>query len=188
MANNSEPVVLELASLPREQMGPFLILGLEKNAARSDIDAHWADRLKWARKQRIKVPLEDINWARDLLKNGDRWVQADAESLNVEPIDGHLTNLSRRFGVADGQPGRLWQPLDSEKALADYMPPVEVPDLDALRAALVPPEVPEEVPAAAAMLELLAREPLDPWTIELPLSSEVTDQGSGVREDSGSLR
>jgi hypothetical protein len=169
MADLQEPVVLDLASLPREQIGPFLLLGLEKHATRADIDAHWAERLKWARKQLIKVPLEDINWARDLLKNGDRWVRADADSLNIEASDAHLSTLCRRFGVADGQPGRLWQPLDSEKALSDYIPPVEVPDVEEMRAAVMPPEVPEEVPAAAVLLEDLARQPLDPWALELPL-------------------
>ena len=28
----SEPVVLDLAPLPREQIGPFLLLGLDKDA------------------------------------------------------------------------------------------------------------------------------------------------------------
>jgi hypothetical protein len=169
MADAREPVVLDLASLPRDQVGPFLLLGLEKHATREDIDAHWADRLKWARKQLIKVALEDINWARDLLKNGDRWVRADADSLNIEASDLHLSGLCRRFGVADGQPGRLWQPLDSEKVLAEYMPAVEVPQVADLRQNLVPPEVPEEVPAVPDLLERLAQQPLDPWTLELPL-------------------
>jgi hypothetical protein len=169
MADIPDPVVLDLASLPRDQVGPFLLLGLEKHATRADIDAHWADRLKWARKQLIKIPLEDINWARDQLKNGDHWVRADADSLNIEPSDSHLSALCRRFGVADGQPGRLWQPLDSEKALADYVPAVEVPDVEEMRTALTPPEVPEEIPAAVSLLQGLAQEPLDPWALELPL-------------------
>jgi hypothetical protein len=163
-----EPVVLELAALPREQVGPFLILGLDKTASRQDVDAHWAERLKWARKQQVKVPLEDINWARKVLEDGDRWVQADAASLNVDTTDGVLAGLARRFGVAVGQHGRLWQPLDSEKDLADYMPAAEVPDPDALRAALAVPEVPEELPAVPSLLDRLAAEPLDPWGVELP--------------------
>src|ERR671933_158280 len=67
MAKSPEPVVLELASLPREQVGPFLLLGLDKAADKKQMERHWADRVKWARKQQIKVPLEDINWARDVL-------------------------------------------------------------------------------------------------------------------------
>ena len=44
MAKNPEPVLLELATLPREQMGPFLMLGLEKDASKDDIEAHWAEQ------------------------------------------------------------------------------------------------------------------------------------------------
>ena len=38
MANSNEPVVLELAPLPRDQIGPFLLLGLDKDAEPSEID------------------------------------------------------------------------------------------------------------------------------------------------------
>ena len=33
----------ELASLPREQVGPFLLLGLDKTADKEQIEANWAD-------------------------------------------------------------------------------------------------------------------------------------------------
>src|SRR5262245_35898 len=168
MARSPEPVVLELASLPREQVGPFLLLGLDKSATKEEVDAHWADRLKWARKQAHKVPLEDVNWARESLRDDDRWVRADAASLNADTTEGALATLAGRYGLANGQGGRLWQALDSEKALADYVPAADVPDADALRAALVVPEVPEELPAVPLLLERLAQQPLDPWGIELP--------------------
>jgi hypothetical protein len=168
MARSAEPVVLELASLPREQVGPFLLLGLDKTATRKDVDAHWADRLKWARKGLIKVQLEDVNWARESLGDDDKWVRADAASLNADTAEGLLASVTHRYGSA-GAAGRLWQPLDSEKDLADYVPAVEIPDVDTLRQALTPPEIPPELPAVAPLLERLARLPLDPWDIELPL-------------------
>lgn len=168
MAKDPEPVVLELATLPREQVGPFLLLGLDKAADKDEIEAHWADRLKWARKQLIKVPLEDVNWARDVLKDTGRRVQADAASLNADTTDGIVAGLARRFGVEGGQAGRTWQPLDGEKALTDYSPAAEVPDAAAVRAALVVPEVPEELPAVRGLLERLALQALDPWALELP--------------------
>jgi hypothetical protein len=163
-----EPVVLELATLPREQVGPFLLLGLDKAAAQEQVEANWADRLKWARKQQCKVPLEDVNWAREVLKDADRRIRADAASLNADTADGVLGTLTRRFGLAGGQASRMWQPLDVEKPLADYEPPAEIPDADALRAALVVPVVPEELPAVPVLLRQLAQAPLDPWAIELP--------------------
>ena len=51
MPNSPEPVVLELAPLPREQIGPFLILGIEKDATLDQVEAGWAARLKQARRQ-----------------------------------------------------------------------------------------------------------------------------------------
>ena len=39
-------MVLELASLPREQVGPFLLLGLPKEADKDQIEKHWADRVR----------------------------------------------------------------------------------------------------------------------------------------------
>jgi len=172
MAKN-EPVVLELATLPREQVGPFLLLGLDKTASPDQIEANWADRLKWARKQASKVPLEDVNWAREILKDADRRIRADAASLNADTTGGVLDLLAKRYGLAGGQTARMWQPLDVEKPLADYEPPAEMPDADALRASLVVPEVPEELPAVALLLDRLARAPLDPWAIELPSSADI---------------
>jgi hypothetical protein len=174
MSKNQDPVVLELATLPREQVGPFLLLGLEKAADKDQIEANWADRLRWARKQTIKVPLEDVNWARDILNDLDRRIRYDVSSLNVDTAERVLGQLAERYGAGGGQPGRVWQPLDSEKALADYAPPAEVPDPDAIRAALVVPEVPEQYPAVAALLERLAQAPLDPWGLDLPLPGGAT--------------
>ncbi|HTU22726.1 MAG TPA: hypothetical protein VMG10_32095 [Gemmataceae bacterium] len=167
MGQSPEPVVLELATLPREQVGPFLLLGLEKTADKETLDAHWAERLKWARKGQSKVALEDINWAREVLSDIERRIRADAASLNADTTDGILAQLADRYGVQEGRATRMWQPLDSEKALADYRPPAEVPDADSVRASLSVPEVPEDMPAVPLLLEGLLQQPLDPWAIDL---------------------
>ena len=167
MGRSAEPVVLELATLPREQVGPFFLLGLEKTADKETITAHWAERLKWARKGLSKVPLEDINWARETLSDIERRIRADAASLNADTTDGILAQFAERYGVQEGRAERMWQALDNEKALADYRPPAEVPDANAVRAALVVPELPEDVPAVPTLLERLVQEPLDPWAIDL---------------------
>jgi hypothetical protein len=163
MPNN--PVVLELASLPREQIGPFLLLGLPKDANKELIEQHWADRVKWALKNRIKLSREDINWAHEMLKDQGSRIRADAASLNTDTSDGILARLTRRYGSTGG---RIWQPLDCEKPLADYSPPTELPDVEAVRAATVIPEIPQEMPAVAGLLDRLAQAPLDPWAVELP--------------------
>src|SRR3954447_17610985 len=85
MANkNHEPVLLELAHLPREQVGPFLLLGLDKEASKADIEASWAERIKWARKQQTNITLEEINWARALINDVARRMAADATTLNFD--------------------------------------------------------------------------------------------------------
>jgi hypothetical protein len=168
MAKSPEPVVLDLASLPRDQVGPFLLLGLDKTADKEEMESHWADRLKWARKQQIKVPLEDINWAREVLSDLTRRLRADSASLNTDTTASLLGELANRFGIRGGQAARMWQPLDQEKPLSDYEPAAEVPDVSEVRQALRVPPIPEELPAVADLLKHLVQQPLDPWALDLP--------------------
>jgi hypothetical protein len=167
MPGNQEPVVLELAPLPREQIGPFLILGLDKDADREQIEANWAKRVIWARKGQTRLALEDINWAREVVSDPEKRLRCDVLSLNVDTAAGTLRRLARRFGAGGGEPAAGWQPLDREKDLSRYVPAVEVPDPAAVRAAISVPEVPAEVPAAGRLLEQLAQAPLDPWADDL---------------------
>jgi hypothetical protein len=170
MPQPPEPVILELAPLPREQIGPFLLLGLDKDADKEQIEANWARRVIWARKNLTRVPLEDINWAREVISDADKRVRADSASLNPDTADGLLRRWCGRFGVGTtgGEVSVGWQPRDDEKPLADYAPPAEVPDANALRSALTVPEIPPEVPAVEPLLDQAAREPIDPWAIVLP--------------------
>lgn len=161
----SEPVLLELAHLPREQVGPFLLLGLDKDASKEDIEANWAERIKWARKQQTNLTLEEINWARELLTDPARRLAADASSLNLDTTEGTLQALALRCGVERAAPG--WQAIDEEKPLADFALNVEVPDLTATRQAIQVPEVPCQFPIAAVLLQQLATAPLDPWEVRL---------------------
>src|SRR3954466_8091284 len=125
MANN-EPIVLELAPLPREQIGPFLLLGLDKDAAAAVVEKHWAQRVIWARKNQIRIALEDVNWAREALREPDKRVRHDVASLNADTGDGVLRQLAQRYGGGD----QGWQPVDREKDLREYEPPGEVPDAE----------------------------------------------------------
>jgi hypothetical protein len=162
---NKVPVVLELAPLPREQVGPFLLLGVEKTADKEQIEASWAQRVIWARKGQIKTPLEDVNWARETINDPDKRVRADAASINLDTTTGVLRKLAERYGGTRPAGG---QPLDVEKALADYTPAGEIPDPAAERAAIVVPDVPQEMPAARELLAQLVSDPLDPWALPLP--------------------
>jgi len=141
------------------------LLGLPKDANKELIEKHWADRVRWALQNRIKLSREDINWAHEMLKDFTSRIRSDAASINADTSDGLLHKLAKRYG---GSQGRMWQPLDSEKPLAEYSPVAEMPDLESVRSALVVPELPEELPAVAGLLSRLAQAALDPWTLELP--------------------
>jgi hypothetical protein len=170
MNAEQDPIVLELAPLPREKIGPFLLLGLDKDAGPEEIEAHWAQRVLWARKHQISVPLADINWAREVLNDPNKRARADTASLNVDTTDQLLRQLEKKYGVDQGRP--TWQPLDSERSL-DYTPEVEIPDLEEVRRSVPEPEIPEDLPGVAWCLEQFLKEPTDPWSISLPEESSL---------------
>jgi len=73
-----------------------------------------------------------------------------------------LRQLRERF-QGKGQAG--CRPIDIEKNLANYEPPIALPDLQEVRSQIPPPEIPREVPAARVILEDFVRQPIDPWEI-----------------------
>ena len=158
------PVLPDLGPVPRANIGPFLLLGVDKDADWEAIEAGWAQRLIWARKNIIKTPLEDINWARDILSDRDRRLKADAASLNVDTVNALLRQLKERY---QGKGAAACRPLDIEKSLAAYQPPTPVPDLDEVRRNLPAPEPPRDVPAVPTILEQFVRQPLDAWDVEI---------------------
>lgn len=166
MSESQEPVTLELAPLPREQLGPFLILGVDKDADAEQIEAHWAQRVIWARKKQTPIALPDINWAREVISDDGKRVRADVTSLNADTIDRCLRELARRYGVAE-RGGAAWQPVDVEKPLAGYTPPAEVPDPQEVLGRIDVPNPPWEAPAVAEFLADFARQPLDPWNLDI---------------------
>ena len=70
--------------------------GLDKTADQEQIEANWAQRVIWARKDQIKMPLEDVNWAREVLRDPERRPRADAASLNLDTLAGVLRQLAQR--------------------------------------------------------------------------------------------
>jgi hypothetical protein len=160
------PVVLQLAPLPRTQIGPFLILGVDKDADRETIEAAWAEKIKQARRGQIKTPLEDINWAREMLNGKEARIRCDAVALNIDTTDGTLKKLRERYQGKQQAEIRC-KPIDTEKWLADYAPPTPVPPVEEIRRLVQLPEIPREMPAVRIMLESFIKEPIDPWQVEL---------------------
>jgi hypothetical protein len=156
------PSAVDLGPLPRHQIGPFLTLGVDKDADIDTVEAAWAQRLIWARKDLVNITLEDINWARDALKDMEKRIRADASSLNLETTDRLLGALRQRFQGKSAESGSC-KPIDVEKSLASYVPPTPVPATDEVRQTLPLPKAPRDVPATPlALAEGLLR-PLDPW-------------------------
>ena len=166
MSQPEQPMVLQLASLPRQQIGPFLILGVDKDAPKDVIEAAWAQRLIWARKNQFRMPLEDINWAREIINDPDRRVRADAVSFNIDTTDGLLRKLRDRY-QGKGRATSGCKPLDVEKNLSEYAPPTPVPDAAEVRAQIPLPEIPREIPAVKLILEQAVKQPIDPWDVNL---------------------
>ncbi len=164
--SSGAPIVLQLAPLPRTQIGPFLILGVEKDASREVIEAAWAEKIKQARRGQIKTPLEDINWAREMLTSKESRIRCDAVGLNIDTTDGTLKKLKERY-QGKGQVEIRCKPIDTEKWLADYTPATPVPTVDEIRQLVQLPEIPHDVPAVRVMLESFVKVPIDPWQIEL---------------------
>lgn len=160
------PIVLQLAPLPRTQIGPFLILGVDKDATRETIEAAWAEKIKLARRGQLKTPLEDINWAREMLTNKEARIRCDAVSLNVDTTEGTLKKLKDRYQGKQQAEIRA-KPIDTEKWLAGYAPAAPVPTVEEIRDLVKLPEIPRDVPAVRIMLENFAKEPIDPWQVEL---------------------
>ncbi len=170
MNNQPEPVVLDLAALPRDKMGPFLVLGVEKDAAREQIEASWARRLIAARKNQLRVNLEDVNWAKEAIMDADRRIRADATSLNLDLIDGVVRRIARKYTGAQLGARPTWRAIEIEQPPPSTTSAVELPDWQSVRDSITVPEIPEEAPAVPMILARLADEAIDPWNVGEPCS------------------
>ena len=159
---NPEVVVLDVAGLPREQIGPYLLLGVEKDAANAEVEAHWAQRLIWARAKQIRMPLEDINWAKEVLLDRDKRIPADVQSLNPDIINGEMRQLLEKHGPLEPE-APTWEPQEGPLPEIPAAPAGLIPDIESVRAKIAVPEIPLHLPAVARILDELAAAPIDPW-------------------------
>jgi hypothetical protein len=165
VADSEQPLVLDIASLPREQIGPFLILGIDKDADSKEMEAHWAQRLIWARAKQVRVALEDINWAKEMLQDRDRRVLADILSLNPDTLSGEMQQLLQLDKLGALEPEEPdWTPLEPPLPELPEMPAEQLPDMETVRNSLAIPDIPMELPAVDRMLQEVAGAPIDPWS------------------------
>jgi hypothetical protein len=161
MDKHEQAAPLATPPLPRERVGPFLILGVPKDADDETIEAAWAQRVLWARQGKTRIPLEDIHWARAVLRDPAQRLAADATSLNPDIAAGELRRLAKSWHL-DGRPA--WAPLDPDPP-ADETP---APEIEEIRAGVPAPAVPVDLPGVARWLDEFARGPIDPWGLNLP--------------------
>src|SRR5689334_11155046 len=103
---DDEPILGEFPLLPREELGPFLILGVDKDVGPTQIEA------RAARRSEVGIPQDDIRWAREVLSDASRRLRADAESLDIDTAERTLRNLAAKFGLTGT--GLSWSPVDVE--------------------------------------------------------------------------
>lgn len=152
---------IELAPLPRDRVGPFLILGVPKDADAESIERHWARCVLWARQGKTRTALGDIHWAREILRDTERRLAADIGSLNLETSGDELRRLNSHYHL--DPPQAAWMPVEPESMAA-----ADLPDPDVERAKLPPPDVPVQLPAVQEWLTAWARAGDDPWAVSLP--------------------
>ena len=146
----------------REYAGPFLVLGVDKDADEATVDSHWAERVLWCRKGQTQLALEDVHWAREQLRDSSRRPTADASSLNADLASGEVRRLSRLYHIDGSPPG--WEPLDPEPAID--LPAAIDADPVAMVAEFPQPDVPLELPATSKWLDHFVAAALDPWGVD----------------------
>ncbi len=170
MNESQDPIVLELAPLAREKIGPFILLGVEKDAGPETIESHWAQRVIGARKNQIHVALTEVNWAREIMNDPDKRVRADAASFNTDITSGVLQDLAQRYGVGPAGPG--WKPLEVDWQSRTPAPDPEIPDPEEIRKSILVPDPPDDLPGVKWVLDQFVAEPIDPWDLKLPMMND----------------
>lgn len=163
--SKSRDLGLELAPLPRDRVGPFLILGAAKDADAAEIEARWAQSVLWARQGKTTVALGDIHWAREVLRDPERRLAADVDSLNTEIAGDELRRLAQLHHLENGRPA--WKPIDPEPS---PFRPDDLPDAAELRATVPAPEPTIEFPCVSRWLAEFGHAQVDPWSIPCPTS------------------
>jgi hypothetical protein len=154
---------VELAPLPRDRVGPFLILGVAKDADAVTIEARWARSILWARQGKKHTPLGDVHWAREVLRNPDLRFPADVASLNADVVGDDLRKLAILYHLDQDRPA--WTPIDPEPPA---MRGTDIPEPNDVKATLPVPEIPTELPGVARWLSEFAQAAIDPWSIPRP--------------------
>lgn len=143
-------------------VGPYIILGIDKDADPATLPEVCARRVEAARAGELTWTEEQIVAALEVLHAPEERLESDVESFNTDIASGEVRRLARLYRVDGGGPA--WEPMDPE-------PPTELTELtfDAagLAAEAPAPDVPLELPSVETWLTQYAAGASNPWTSEL---------------------
>ncbi|MCX7701708.1 MAG: hypothetical protein N2039_12600 [Gemmataceae bacterium] len=157
-----KPLELLTATLPREQIGPFLLLGVDKDATLQEIEAAWRQRVEWVEQGQLGVSVDDLNWAKEILLDADRRILADLGSLNPDTSDGQLRQMLAVQG-SDEWERPHWPIRDVPLPDAPSIPAEWLDDRPADESSLHIPDVPLVIPGLERILAESRQQPVDPW-------------------------
>jgi hypothetical protein len=163
MSEMPQPVVLELAPLPREQMGPYFILGLEKDASHQAIQAQWELRVHHADAYKSGLSTEDFDWAKETLLDPVRRINADLASLNADTTERKVGRLLQEFGWGSTSLAIGWVPLEILPLRDSEGDEGGLSNLDTRREAISLPALEPSFAAIESVLLDETKVPEDPW-------------------------
>lgn len=147
----------------RELAGPFIVLGVDKDADEAAINNHFHLQCLAAARGELQWTQGDLEWARQLLHDSKRRLVADLDSVNADLASGEVNRLSRVYHLDRSTPG--WEPLDPEPPMA--LPDTADFDPQAMVDGIAKTDIPVELPVIDAWLQKFAGAVTDPWTMEL---------------------
>ncbi|MFM7151185.1 MAG: hypothetical protein ACKO23_15210, partial [Gemmataceae bacterium] len=106
-------------------------------------------------------------WARDQLRESDRWIHWDACSLNADISNGFLAQMMRDQGCDSQQLNPTWQPMERALPPDEMGLPADLPSIEEIRQKLVVPSIPPEFPLVTSILKAMLGCDVDPWAMDV---------------------
>jgi hypothetical protein len=162
MATSPDPVVLDLAPLPKEKMGPFIILGVAKEATPKEIESAFQERLLGIQAGDFPLGEEDIHWAKERLSDPEDRLNADVVSMNAEILNSPI----RRMNKSDSE--NSWSSRDATTRFNVTIEEDLQLAIDAITKDLVVPDLEFDVSKLGRLIKESENPSWDPWNPETP--------------------
>lgn len=147
----------------RDDYGPFLLLGVDKDADAATVQSHCVERMRWLDEGAGRFQRADLEWAQGELADAEARLAADLNHLNPDLASGAVGRLTRLYHLDGTPPG--WEPLDPEPTPA--LPGGGIIDATFAAATLPPPAAPLDFPSLDRWAANLLHVGGDPWSENL---------------------